>query len=116
MSYSGGILADQVFALALDADGSLLVGGDFITLDGEPRYGLARLRRTPTGQRLSEIRADNSHVEFRLQASPGAYRIEISSDLRTWRTLRSLTITNTSALIRDDSAAERILFYRAVQP
>src|SRR2546425_416869 len=49
-SFNGeaGVFLDDVYSLAVQADGKILVGGDFTTLGGQTRYGLGRLNANGT--------------------------------------------------------------------
>ena len=49
-------------ALALQADGSILIGGDFTLVNGQPRNRLARLLNDPASQTLTVV--DASHLEW----------------------------------------------------
>ena len=47
---SGNIVGNtRIYSLARQADGKILVGGNFEALDGQPRYGVARLSATGLG-------------------------------------------------------------------
>ncbi|HQB16853.1 MAG TPA: hypothetical protein PLT00_09100, partial [Verrucomicrobiota bacterium] len=41
-------MVDRVYSLAVQADGKILVGGEFTTLGGQPRHHLARLNADGT--------------------------------------------------------------------
>jgi len=80
----------DVYALAVQPDGDLLIGGLFATVDGQPRAGIARLM----------AQGDNSPGRIWLRAEPSfpgegmrlsttntpgkTYILEVSTDLRGW--------------------------------
>lgn len=51
--FEGG--AEPVTALATTEDGTLLAGGSFQSVNGQPRWGLARFRLPPTGSSESRL-------------------------------------------------------------
>ncbi len=90
-SFNAGSGPDgDVYALAVQPDGDLLIGGLFATVDGQPRAGIARLM----------AQGDNSPGRIWLHAAPlfpgeglrlsttntpgKTYILEVSTDLRGW--------------------------------
>ncbi len=78
----------NVYSLAMQEDGRILVGGAFTTLGGQPRHSIARLNNTaPATQTL---RYDDSTITWlRGGTAPEVWRttFEFSSDGLTWRSL-----------------------------
>ncbi|MCB1126172.1 MAG: immunoglobulin domain-containing protein, partial [Verrucomicrobiae bacterium] len=77
-----------VYALALQEDGRILVGGDFLSLGGEARYYIGRL--TNTDPATHELTYDGSTVSwFRGGTSPEVWRVtfEVSADGENWMLL-----------------------------
>ena len=54
-------------ALALQADGKILIGGDFTLVNGQPRYRMARLLNDPASQTLTVV--DAAHVQWQHSGS-----------------------------------------------
>ncbi len=66
--------------------------------------------------RLSEARSNGASFELRVQTQPGrSYRVQGSTNLVDWPTLRSITATTNTFLFRDTNAPPS-RFYRAVTP
>jgi thiol-disulfide isomerase/thioredoxin len=67
--------------------------------------------------RLSAASRAGSDFAFTLQTQPGrSYRVQASTNLNEWTTLRTLTGTNTLITFRDTTAPAPRRFYRAVTP
>jgi subtilisin-like proprotein convertase family protein len=58
--------------------------------------------------------ASNEFSATLLGASCSNYLVQVSSDLKSWKTLRAVTLTNGIATIRDSSAGMSQRFYRAM--
>lgn len=66
---------------------------------------------------LSAAHRTGSDFEFTLQTQTGrSYRVQGSTNLTDWTTLRTLTGTNTPTVFRDTNAPPARRFYRAVTP
>ena len=66
---------------------------------------------------LSAAHLVGSAFEFTLQTQPGrSYRVQASTNLTDWTTLRTIAGTNTPIVFRDTSAPPTRRFYRTVTP
>lgn len=66
---------------------------------------------------LSAPRVVGSDFEFALQTQAGrSYRVEVSTNLANWTTLRTITGSNAPIVFRDTNAPPARRFYRAVTP
>ncbi len=76
-------------AIALDADGEILIGGDFTLVNGQPRNCMARLLNDSASQTLTVV--DASHLEWQRggsAAETAQVAFQNSTDSgATWRTL-----------------------------
>lgn len=70
-------------------DGSLLIGGRFGAVAGQPQMGLSQIYVAPHGVRPAlAIRSRHGGWILRLRGEPNrAYRFQTSADLRTWEDL-----------------------------
>ena len=57
-------MVDRVYSLAVQADGKILVGGEFTTLGGQPRHHLARLNADGTLDPTFNPRAEGGNSPF----------------------------------------------------
>ena len=79
-----------VRSIALQADGKILVGGDFTSVGGQPRNYIARLANTDAAIQDLSVSSDGTSVTWmRWQASPEVWRVffEHSPDGVTWTSL-----------------------------
>jgi hypothetical protein len=84
----------NVYSMAAQADGKILVGGNFTAIGGAPRNRIARLTNTDAAiQELSVSRNGYKVTWMRGQASPEVWRVtfEHSADGVTWSSLGSGT-------------------------
>ena len=66
---------------------------------------------------LSAARRLGADFEFTLQTQAGrSYRVQGSTDLVDWTTIRTITGTNSPVIFRDTNAPPERRFYRAVTP
>jgi uncharacterized delta-60 repeat protein len=113
-----------VLCLALQANGKLLIGGYFESVDGQPRRNFARLLADPTdpaGTRffLTPLtRVTNNQVSLTLMGEANrSYRLEISSNLVNWTAWTNFTSQADSTDLVDfvgTNSPNR--FYRAQSP
>jgi hypothetical protein len=60
-------------------------------------------------------RLTNSQVQWILSGAPMSnYTVHFSSDLKTWKTLATVTTTNGSAIVLDPTTGQKQRYYRAV--
>ncbi|HEY6170114.1 MAG TPA: delta-60 repeat domain-containing protein [Verrucomicrobiae bacterium] len=104
-------LGSVVNALLVEADGAVVLGGSFLSVNGTSRLSLARV--IPTGRSRLSIGIGSG---VRLVGEPGrAYRVETSADLANWTLLTNVVATNTSIPVSDPGAATGTnRFYRAL--
>jgi hypothetical protein len=104
----------------LQSDFKVVLAGDFTTVNSATRGRIARLNgnsNTPIGTTLGSSGYSGGQFTVGLSAEPGrSYRIEFTTDFRTWTVLTTvnsghgtLTFTDTSS----PGSARR--FYRAIQ-
>ncbi len=90
----GGSNFPGVFALAVQADGKIIVGGDFTTLGGQPRSNLGRFSSSTAALQDLQVNATGTTVTWRRSgSSPEVQRVtfEQSLDGVTWITLGTAT-------------------------
>ena len=117
-TYHTGSGADNsVSSLALQTNGSLVVGGKFGNFDGVPRNGLCRLRPAPAQPRLGiPSRLADLSVMMILFGEVGThYSVEASTNLTAWQAITNFTAINNNMPVRDRGAGpfDR-RFYRAL--
>ncbi len=84
---------DTVYALAVQPDGKVILGGAFSSVNGFSRSGIARLNGdpvvSPVPVTLNPVRLQaKSQVQISFSSQPGAsYVVEASTDLRDWLSL-----------------------------
>jgi uncharacterized delta-60 repeat protein len=90
---SGG--AGEVCTIALQPDGKLLIGGGFKSIDGRNTWGLTRLFTFGgTGSSVLSLSGQAGARQLWLDGRPQSqYHIEVSSDLKTWTPLTTVTMT-----------------------
>jgi uncharacterized delta-60 repeat protein len=109
----------SVEAVAVLANGQILVGGGFNRVNGAPRNVLARLQGD--GQAVFtglEMDTPSSAVRLDLRVHPNrTYRVDYSADLSQWVPLSTNRISGTALRVEDaGAAAQSQRFYRAVKP
>jgi uncharacterized delta-60 repeat protein len=81
----------QVYTLALQPDGQVLIGGDFFLVDGETLNGIARLNGLPLSPNypvLHVVSQASGRFKVRFTGATGqSYFIEASPDLIHWSSL-----------------------------
>lgn len=114
-----------VATIALQNDGGIIVGGSFAIANDQPRLGVARFQGgTPgpdpggDGARLSiGSLPSNGSLTLMLSGETGtAYRIEASSDLKTWSSIGTVTGAAAPQPFVDAEASGPSRFYRAAAP
>jgi len=109
----------SVYAVALQADGRVVIGGDFTTVNGSPRRGVARLGgdtvTTLTASRFSLPIIGTQNVQLVLTTEPGAtYVIDASVNLLNWIPLTTNTAAGSTLTYTDTNAPGfNVRFYRA---
>jgi uncharacterized delta-60 repeat protein len=112
-----------ISSVALQSDGGIVVGGNFATVNGQVRLGLARFQAdqgvpTGNGPRLSAPARDSTTGSFSMFITGEAgqsYRVERSADFRSWALLRVVTGAATPQTFIDDTAqGQPYRFYRLV--
>ncbi len=105
-------------ALAVQADGKILIGGGFASYDGLPRRGIVRLNGSatvPVAPRLDfrKLTATGALLQLRTEVGVG-YVVEHSSDLVSWQELTTFVSSSDPIELTDDTAPQcPARFYRA---
>jgi hypothetical protein len=117
-----------VTSIQLQDDGGIIVGGGFGTVNNQPRLGLARFQAdkgsspggNPNGGSGPKLSSPNRAVSgaFSMLVTGQAgvsYRVEASSDLRTWSNVGTVTGAAAPVSFTDPSGATSPQrFYRVV--
>jgi len=100
--------------MSLQRDGKLLLGGWFKSIDGRNTWGLTRLFTFGgTGSSLLSLSREAGAWQLWLDGQPQyQYLIEVSSELKTWAPLTTVTMTAAGVQIPWVSS-NRQRFYRA---
>lgn len=103
-----------VTALAVQADGQILAGGNFTSFNGLPRSGLVRLVGDLVLRFNSIDRSVNS-ILLTLTCEPGqTYVLEVSTNLMNWTSIQTNTATGDRlSLVDADASSSNHRFYRA---
>jgi uncharacterized delta-60 repeat protein len=110
-----------VKSMAWQPDGGIVVGGSFARVNNQLRLGLVRFQAdvpppiTDGQLRLSSPHLDGNGVfSMRVAGEIGrAYKVESSTDLRTWSDVGTVTGTDAPASFTDSAApGQRHRFYR----
>jgi uncharacterized delta-60 repeat protein len=117
-----GSSTSLVTSVGLQANGGILVGGGFASVNNQVRLGLVRFQAgqsSPTGNGPSlsaAARAADGTFSFSLSGTAGqTYGIQASSDLRTWTSIGTVTAAGTPQPFNDPGAkGQAARFYRAV--
>ncbi|HRY51520.1 MAG TPA: M12 family metallo-peptidase [Candidatus Paceibacterota bacterium] len=111
---------DAVYAVALQPDGNIGIGGCFTAVDDQPRYGFARLIGEPArippplGLQIHGFSADGLCLIGVTNVSGYACLIETSDDLRLWVPVVTNPPTGLEFMYLDPHAFQRAQrFYRA---
>ena len=110
--------ASWIWAVALQPDGQILIGGVFNTVNGFPIRNIARLNGDQLAFtcRLSATLCPRTGLPQVLLAGPAGARvlIEATSDFKTWAPLMTVTNTLGSVQVCDPAAnGSPQRFYRA---
>jgi hypothetical protein len=109
--------------MAVGSDGSIVVGGAFATFNNQVRLGVARFQGDGgdpgggSGAGLSGLtRSQSGAVSMLISGEAGrTYRIEASTDLRTWTVLGTVTAAAGPQPFNDSAATSLPQrFYRAI--
>jgi uncharacterized delta-60 repeat protein len=117
---SGGTNAG-VYGLALQADGKILVGGQFTTVGGQPRVNLARLDNTdpvvkPSLEFALSVTVSGGSFQARLIGTANTRVVlEASSDLINWAIIATETLTAGGLPISIPVGSNLQQYYRARQ-
>lgn len=105
---------DSVGALAVQADGRILVAGKFSAFNGTPCHGLCRLQGDPLSRLGPPRRSANGQMELVFYGREQVhYSIEASTNLVNWTSMTDFT-ENTNVLVIADPEIRPGRFYRAV--
>ena len=96
-------------------DNNLVIGGDFHTVNGVPRNGVARIRANDGVVRFGALQYAAGSCQLTLNAAAGAnYIIEASSNLATWTPISTNNAAGPTLIINDPAAGGyNARFYRA---
>jgi uncharacterized delta-60 repeat protein len=114
-AFDPGIGPDgPVLALAGQADGQILIGGAFDTVNGFPSPGIARLNgdKTAAGEvRISSVRHLGGALQFTFNSEIGqSYVIESSDDLANWQQVETRIASGTSTNVSIPASGSRRFF------
>jgi len=110
-------VAISVSAIAIQADGRVLISGLISAVNGVPRSGLARLNGDADFVKLDPGPPKlQNRFSITLTTQPGKlYRIEVSTDLINWTPVTTIIATGFAYEFEDPTAKSPIgRFYRAV--
>lgn len=110
----------SVYAIAVQNDGQVLIGGDFLTVNGFSRRGIARLNGEPVAAspiKFSSVKRNaQGQTQISFSTDPGAvYIIEGSSDFAVWTSLGTINSTGTTFDFTDTQPGLSRRFYRVRQ-
>jgi uncharacterized delta-60 repeat protein len=116
-SFEPGLGAsDQVFSLALQPDGLVVVGGLFTDFDRIGRNRIARIFADPL-RFLAVERLSNGALQFSASAQAGkTYVLQASTDFSGWTAISTnLTVTNVLDFIDSEASGGSQRFYRVLK-
>lgn len=117
---SGGLFQPYIHAIGLQADGKVLIGGDFTLVNGAPQHHLARLLGQPANEvSVGPLRFVAGQPGFDITStSPRVVVVEASTNLLHWDALQFVSVTEGPARFSDPvQTAFPCRFYRvAWQP
>jgi hypothetical protein len=108
---------NTVYALALEPDGKVIIGGAFSMVNGYLRNGVARLNGDQPVARFAAAAMAPGGTVLTLHTTPGGvYVIEATGDFQKWTSI-STNAASGYELIVNDPAAHGLdrRFYRARQ-
>jgi uncharacterized delta-60 repeat protein len=115
--FDASVGADNiVFASVITPEQQVIIGGDFTTVGGQPRRGVARLNMVNDQLlRFTQIVAEGGSVWLRLNSIPGnAYILEGSADFSQWFSIKTNAVSGTTWDFYDPIAPTNgHRFYRA---
>jgi uncharacterized delta-60 repeat protein len=103
-------------AAAVQPDGQVLVGGNFVSVDRFRRFGIVRLNKGGNYLKLAPpVRTDSGNWRIEATVRPGrTYLFESSADLSTWSPLHTNTASGFNLEFDDsDTGLFTSRFYRA---
>jgi uncharacterized delta-60 repeat protein len=106
---------EKIFSVAIQADGKILVGGEFSSVNGAPRPYVARLRADYLPSQLEMISAGDPSI-VQLTGEVGQrYVLERAADVAgAWTSLPEITLTTSPQRIEDSAGGDsQRRFYRA---
>ncbi|MBI4324350.1 MAG: hypothetical protein HY674_03725, partial [Chloroflexi bacterium] len=101
---------NTVYAVAVQPDGNVLIGGAFTTVNGFSRSRIARLNGDPDAgstelRVLDAVQLPDGRVRLTFSSQTGRdYLIEASGDLATWESAGTVTAAGTTAEFTDTAA------------
>ena len=104
-------LSGVVYAQAVQPDGKVLVGGEFVAFDGVTRYHVARLEGDP----LLRARLARAQVILSWPASYAGYLLEVAKSLdpgRSWLAETNIAVVNGSDFMVTNALDAGRSFYR----
>ena len=117
-SFDPGTGADStVFSVVMLPDDNALIGGDFTSVTGVPRGGIAKIRSNDTDSRITGIEYLGFAVRVTLSCTPGVnYIMDASTDCVTWLPLGTNNAVNSTLEFMDTNVNfQNYKFYRARQ-
>ena len=108
LAFGKGVGADAtVYAVLCLPDNGILIGGDFSTVDGLARAGVARLvGGMPPELKPVPVGFVAGQWTITIQTEPGArYVLEGSANLLDWTTIDTITAVGYSAVLADPAAS-----------
>ncbi|HVY69756.1 MAG TPA: delta-60 repeat domain-containing protein, partial [Verrucomicrobiae bacterium] len=116
---SGGFVP-RVSASLLQADGKIVIGGDFSVVNGVSVNDIARLNGDPvtaTKQpaRFQSISVTGTSVQLTISGKAGqSYSVQASTDLVSWSPLQVITAPTDIFTVTASTTGHAYQFYRAV--
>lgn len=117
-TFDPGTGADNtVFSIVMLPDDNALIGGDFTSVTGVPRGGVAKIRANDRDSRISGIQHLGFEVRVSLSCTPGVnYILDTSSDLVNWAPWRTnIAVGSLLEFIDTNVNSQNQKFYRARQ-
>jgi uncharacterized delta-60 repeat protein len=115
--FDASVGADNtVFASVITPDQQVIIGGDFTTVGGQQRRGVARLNMVNDQLlRFTQVVSEGGSVLLRLNSIPGnAYILEGSTNFSQWFSIKTNAVSGTTWDFYDPIApANSQRFYRA---
>jgi hypothetical protein len=115
--FNASVGADNiVFASVITPEQQVIIGGDFTTVGGQPRRGVARLNMVNDQLlRFTQVASEGGSVWLRLNSIPGnAYILEGSADFSQWFSIKTNAVSGTTWDFYDPIAPTNgHRFYRA---